>query len=114
MSNQVGLILSFLFLSFFILLSGEIITYQQVSVKAMAYTNDIAIYIQNFGYDQEEIEELKAYSYFDSFSITLDETNEYFVIYNIETIKEYETSTKILKEGFNEIKCNISVTRKEK
>ena len=46
MSNQIGLILSFFFLTIFILFSSEIIAYQQISAKTLANTNMLVLYIQ--------------------------------------------------------------------
>lgn len=113
MSNQVGLILSFIFLSFFLLLSGEVITYQQISVKSMSYLNDLALYIQNYGYDEIEIEKLASYSYFDKVEINIIENDDYYITYRIVGYKEYEYATRFLNYGFDDIVCNLNVTRKE-
>lgn len=113
MSNQVGLILSFIFLSVFILLSGEVIAYQQVSAKSMSYLNEIAIYIQNYGYDEKEIESLSPYQYFEKVEINIIENKNYYVTYKLIAYKEYEYATKFLNYGFDDIVCNLNVTRKE-
>ena len=113
MSNQVGLILSFIFLSIFILLSGEVITYQQVSVKAMSHLNELAIHIQNYGYDDIEFIQLSSYEYFDKVEVNVIENEDYFITYKIIGYKEYEYATKFLNYGFDDIVCNLSVTRKE-
>ena len=98
MSNQVGLILSFIFLSFFLLLSGEVITYQQISVKSMSYLNDIALYIQNYGYDEVEIEKLASYSYFDKVEINVIENDDYYII----NVSEGSAPTVSFTDGSNE------------
>ena len=53
MSNQIGMIFSFMFLMVFVVLSGEIIAYQTESVRAMSNLNVIATYVQNYGYEKE-------------------------------------------------------------
>ena len=65
MSNQVGLLLSFVFLSFFIIFSGEILAYQQTSAKTLAMTTQIALYVEKYGYSQEELDDFKYLDYLD-------------------------------------------------
>ena len=51
MDNQIGLVISLLFLSVFIMFSYEVISYQKSIAKALIETNDIAIQIQKSGYN---------------------------------------------------------------
>lgn len=115
MSNQVGLILSFFFLTIFILFSSEIIAYQQISAKTIANTNMIALYIQKNGLDDEnEISKLDYYQYFNNVSLTknINSANG-LTIYNIKTNKSYSSFTNIFSYNSKEIICNMTICRKE-
>ena len=115
MSNQIGLILSFFFLTIFILFSSEIIAYQQISAKTLANTNMLALYIQKNGIENEnDIEKLDYYNYFNSVSLTKDiDSATRLTIYNIKTNKSYSSFTKIFNYNSKEIICNMTICRKE-
>ena len=111
MSNQIGLILSFFFLTIFILFSSEIIAYQQISAKTLTNTNMLALYIQKNGLENEsDIEKLDYYNYFNNVSLTkdIDSTNG-LTIYNIKTNKSYSSFTKIFNYNSKEIICNMTI-----
>jgi len=57
MSNQFGLILSFLFLTIFISFSNEMINYQSFSTIFDAQTTQIFNYVQKNGYNETIIQE---------------------------------------------------------
>lgn len=114
MSNHVGLMLSFIFLAYFIILSGEVISYQQTSAKTMAITNNVAIYIENNGYDETKIKNLDGVSYFDKFIVKKSQNETYgYVVYDITSTKKYTAFSNVFDYMNQEIVCNLSVCRKE-
>lgn len=114
MSNHFGLMLSFIFLAYFIILSGEVISYQQTSAKAMSITNDVAIYIENYGYDEAKVRSLEGVSYFDKFIVKSDDDTDYgYVKYDITATKRYTAFSNIFNYMNQEIVCNLVVCRKE-
>lgn len=54
MSNQIGLFFSFIFLSVLICFSVELIHYQQCCGKLMTQTNQMAQYLQRYGYQPDD------------------------------------------------------------
>ncbi len=114
MSNQISLMLSFIFLSFFIVLSGEIVAYQQISAKTLAVTNEIAIYIEENGYDYNEVSNLPCTQYLSSFNVfyTRDLKNGY-IIYDITTKKKYTAFSSLYQFMSQDIICKMTVCRKE-
>lgn len=115
MSNHVGLMLSFIFLAYFIILSGEIIAYQQTAAKAMSITNDVALYIETYGYDDpQEIDNLAGVEYFDKFNVTSEtDVNYGYTIYYVTSTKKYTAFSTIFNYMNQEIVCNLAVCRKE-
>ena len=113
MSNQVGLILSFIFLSFFIIFSAETISYQNLSAKCMSLTNNIAIYIQKNGYEVTDTSLNEQLQYFDSYNINKEEKEEGYVAYTIKTIDTYTPFSSLFDYFENTITSEITVYRKE-
>lgn len=113
MSNQIGLMLSFIFLAFFIIFSSETISYQQTTAKAMAQTNYIAVYIQENGYDEEDIVLLNQLNNFTDYEITYSTANNNFVAYHITTKKKYIAFSEIFEYMSTDIVCEMIVYRKE-
>lgn len=114
MSNQIGLLLSFVFLSFFIILSGELIAYQQTSAKAFSMTTQIAIHVEKHGYSQDELDDFIYTNYLDEINITssIDELDGY-VRYDIVTSKKYNAFSTLYDYLNQDIVCKMSVYRKE-
>ncbi|MDY2889564.1 MAG: hypothetical protein SOU19_08415 [Candidatus Caccosoma sp.] len=115
MSNQIGIILSFFFLTIFIMFSSELIAYQQISAKSLANTNMIAIYIQKNGLNEKEnITDLDYYNYFNKVEFNKDINSiEGLTIYNIKTSKSYSSFTKLFNYNSKEIICQMTICRKE-
>ena len=53
------------------------------------------------------------YQYFEKVEINIIENKNYYVTYKLIAYKEYEYATKFLNYGFDDIVCNLNVTRKE-
>ena len=104
MSNQVGLILSFIFLSFFIIFSGETIAYQTMSAQCLSKTNNIAIYIQKYGYESNDHNLSMLLEDFDKYEISQNDKSDGFISY---TIKTYDTYTPF-SELFDYFSCQIT------
>lgn len=113
MSNQVGLMLSFIFLAFFIIFSSETIEYQNKTALALAKTNNIAIYIQENGYDETDESLNKQLSYFLSYEIYKEESKNDFVAYHITTKQNYSSFSNIFDYLNKEIVCKLTIYRKE-
>ena len=114
MSNQIGLLLSFVFLSFFIILSGEILAYQQTSAKTLAMTTQIALQVEKNGYEEEKLEEFEYYKFLDEINITssINDVDGY-VKYEIVTSKKYTAFSSLYDYLNQDIVCKMSVYRKE-
>jgi hypothetical protein len=114
MSNQIGLLLSFVFLSFFIILSGEILAYQQTSAKTFAMTTQIALHVEKHGYSEEELENLEFLEYLDEINVTssINELDGY-VKYDITVSKQYNAFSSMYDYLNQDIVCKMSVYRKE-
>lgn len=114
MSNQFGLMLTFIFLSIFIVFSGEILSYQNTTAKTINLTNQLAICIQENGYNQEELEAMGYTDYFDSYNvITRIDINNGFLLYNITTKKTYHQFSNLTIFKQKDIVCKMSVCRKD-
>ena len=115
MSNQIGIILSFFFLTIFIMFSSEIIAYQQISAKSLNNTNMIAIYVQKNGLDDDaDLKKLDYYKYFNKVEFNKDINSlDGLTIYNIKTSKSYSSFTKLFDYNSKEIICNMTICRKE-
>ena len=115
MSNHFGLMLSFIFLSFFIVLSGEILAYQQTTSKTLSLTTQIALHIEKNGYEESEINNFEYVSYFDT--LTIVEVNEKeidgYIKYEIIGHKKYNSFSNIYDYFNQDIVCKMSVYRKE-
>ena len=114
MSNHFGLILSMIFLGFFLVLSGEVLAYQKLSAKAMNITNDIAIYIQENGYDYSQLQNEENVKFFDKFNVSsvIDEANS-LIKYTITTTKKYTAFSELYSFMTQDIVCSLCVYRKE-
>lgn len=114
MSNQVSLMLSFIFLAFFIILSGEVISYQRTVAKTYAITSEIAVFIEKNGYEQQEIDDFDYMNYLDSFTVTssIDTINN-CVEYSIIATKQYNAFSQLYDYMSQEIICEMKVYRKE-
>ena len=114
MSNQISLMLSFIFLTFFIILSGEVLSYQRTVAKTYAITSELAVYVEKNGYDSEEISTFSYLHYLKSFTITskVNYTND-CVEYTIVAIKEYKAFSQLYDYMSQDIVCEMTVYRKE-
>lgn len=114
MSNQVSLMLSFIFLAFFIILSGEVISYQRTVAKTYAITSEIAVFIEKNGYNEHEINEFDYMDYLDSFTIksSMDYLNN-CVEYKIIATKQYTAFSQLYDYMSQDIVCEMKVYRKE-
>jgi len=113
MSNQIGQMLSMIFLAFFIIMSGEVISYQNVTSKCMSITNELAIYLQE-GYEKEFIYNLKETNYFDEVTIISRGMSDYnYTRYTITTTKSYQGFSNLFSFFNEDIVCELSVCRKE-
>ena len=113
LSNHVGLMLSFIFLSFFIVFSSEIISYQNKTALALSKTNNIAIYIQENGYDEFDEKLNEQLTYFISYEITQENKTDGFITYHIITKNQYEGFSSLFNYLSKEIVCELTVYRKE-
>ena len=114
MSNQIGLLLSFVFLSFFIVLSGEILAYQQTSAKTLAITTQLALHVEKNGYQEEEIQQFEYFNYLDEINITSSiEGLDGYVRYDIQVSKQYTAFSSIYDYLNQDIVCTMTVYRKE-
>lgn len=114
MSNQVGLMLSFIFLAFFIVFSSEIISYQQFSAICLSKTSNVAIYIQNNGYKEYDQDLLEQLEYFESYEIVKENASNGFVAYHLSTTNEYTSFTEMFSYLNQDVICELTVYRKEK
>ena len=113
MSNQVGLILSFIFLSFFIIFSGETIAYQTMSAQCLSKTNNIAIYIQKYGYENNDHNLTVLLEEFDKHEIRYEHNADGFIAYTIKTYDTYTPFSTIFDYFSFQITSEITVYRKE-
>ncbi len=114
MSNNFGLMLSMIFLSLFIVLSGEIISYQQTSAIAMSKTSIIASFIERNGYNEITINNLEVTKYFDRFEMNIDRNVETGIAnYCLTTYKQYNAISKVYSFFSGEITCELVICRKE-
>ena len=114
MSNQVGLILSFIFLSFFIVFSGEIISYQRFSATCLSKTNHIALYIQKNGYDIDDNLLIEQLDYFDEYLISSEDKENGFIAYHLSTTTEYEAFSSMFEFLSKDVSFQLTIYRKEK
>ena len=114
MSNQISLMLSFIFVAFFIILSGEVIAYHQTVAKTYAMTTEIAVFVEKNGYDEEKIKTFDYLDYLSSFTVTssIDYIND-CVEYSIIATKQYTAFSQIYDYMSQEIVCEMKVYRKE-
>jgi hypothetical protein len=115
MSNHFGLMLSFIFLSFFIVLSGEILAYQQTTSKTLSLTTQVALHIEKNGYDENVVNEFSYISYFDDLTVIKvdDEDLNGYHRYDIIGYKKYNSFSNIYDYFNQDIVCKMSVYRKE-
>lgn len=114
MSNQIGLMLSSLFLVIFLIFSGEIISCQTVTAKAMAQTEQFGLYVQRNGYDLEELVQMNKDKYFKKINVLVSRdrtTNMYY--YTISTYKDYHSFSKIFSFMDRTITCKVTVCLKQ-
>lgn len=113
MSNQVGLMLTFLFLGFFLAFSGDLFAYQQTAAKAMSQTTQLAVYLQSYGYNASEISKTELVQYFDKYNISPSKNYaEGYQIYYVTTKKTYHSFTKLNTFFKDEIVCQVCICRK--
>ncbi len=114
MSNQISLMLSFIFMCFFIILSGEVVAYQQTSAKALSVTNEIAIHIEENGYSYSEIAHLPCTKYLTSFQVQyIRDLSNGYIVYDITTTKKYTAFSTLYQFMSQDIICKMTVCRKE-
>ena len=115
MSNHFGLMLSLIFLSLFIVFSGEVLAYQQNSAKVIANSNQIAIYLEQNGLSNyDEFYELEALRYFNGCSVDYKkDTTNHITTYTLVTRKKYTSFSKIYSFMSKDIMCKIIICRKE-
>lgn len=113
MSNQVSMMLSFIFFAFFIVFSSETIAYQTQLAKSMSKTNNIAIYIQENGYDIDDLHLLNQLEEFNDYEINAYITENGFTSYHITTIKNYQAFSSLFDYMTGDITCKLIVYRKE-
>lgn len=113
MSNQIGLMLSSLFLVIFLIFSGEIISCQTISAKAMTQTEQIGLYIQKNGYSLEDINLINKDKYFRKVNVVInrDRVNRMYY-YTITTYKDYYSFSNIFSFMDKTIKCKVTVCLK--
>ena len=92
MSNQIGIILSFLFLSFYISFSNELLNYQKFVSIFNLQANQVAYIVQENGTINEK-EYLNAYK-FKSIKLTITK-DDYFHIYELTIITNYESISEL-------------------
>lgn len=90
MGNQIGLVISFIFLSICIMFSYEVVSYQKSVSNALIQTNNIALQIQKNGYVESELL-----------------SNEVFNKIEIETF-EYETYIEYKITTTTAYRCDIN------
>lgn len=114
MSNNFSLMLSLIFLSLFILFSGEVAIYQQTVSKTLAMTNDLAVYIEKNGYDEDVISEFDYINYFTALDVDVKTSiSSGITTYKLTTKKDYKAMSSIYSFMSQTIVCNITVYRKE-
>lgn len=114
MSNNFSLMLSLIFLSLFILFSGEVVIYQQTVSKTLAITNDLAIFIEKNGYEEDVINELDSVNYFTTVNVDAKRSmTSGITTYKLTTTKDYKAMSSIYSFMSQTIVCNITVYRKE-
>ena len=114
MSNNVGLMFSLIFLAFFIVFSGEVLALQKTSAKMISATNNIAVYIQEKGYDDGSIRELEIYKYLDYFDVEIVDKNTNMIKeYVITSKKQYVAFSTVFSFMTQDIVCKVTVCRKE-
>lgn len=112
MSNSVGLMLSFIFLALFIVFSGELIAYQTKTAQSLNITNTLAVHIEKYGYDAQEFNSLNEVDYFDSV-LVFKQNQDDCVVYEIHTMKKYESFSEFFSFMNQSIRCRVYVTLKE-
>ncbi len=90
MSNQIGLILSFLFLSIFLGVCSDIFAYQSFETTFNTQTLNIVNYIQKNGYTQSEIKSFVEQYDIDEFNIERT-LQDYCYHYKILFVKNYDS-----------------------
>lgn len=113
MSNQIGLMISSIFLAIFIIFSGEIIAYQKINAKAMTATEQIGLYVQKNGFYRGLLDDVDKEEFFTDIKISTkrDGTNKIYY-YTVTTYKEYNSISNIFSFMDQTIICNITVCKK--
>ena len=113
MSNQIGLMISSIFLAIFIIFSGEIIACQTISAKAMTATEQIGLYVQKNGFYRGLLDDVDKEGLFTDIKIsTKRDADNKIYYYTITTYKEYSSFSNIFNFMDRTIVCNITVCKK--
>ena len=79
----------------------------------MSKTNNIALYIQENGYDESDCLLLDQLEDFTSYDINIENKDNNFISYHITTKFNYSNFSNIFNYFSKEIICEITVYRKE-
>jgi len=83
------------------------------SAKALSITNEIAIHIEKYGYDEQEITNLKDYDYFDQVVINTIKDHSNIRTFLITTTKKYKSFSNFYDFMNKDIVCKLNVSIKE-
>ena len=110
MSNQIGLMLSFILLTLLILFSGELISYQTFNSTLIADTAQFAHILEKQGYDERMVD--YAPLEYNFYSVDVDYSVEDGIeIMKITTARHYNSITKAYNFFEREVYCHMTIYR---